>query len=62
MSDRANRNLEITSQAYRIGGTDLVRYIDAERVSIEARVTYVRALARYHQSVVNLEYASGIAR
>lgn len=62
MTDRANRNLEITSQAYRIGGTDLIRYIDAERIRIETRVTYLRAIARYHQSVVNLEYASGITR
>ena len=62
MSDRANRNLEITSQAYRIGGTDLIRYLDAERVRIETRVTYVRALARYHQSVVNLQYATGMIR
>ncbi len=60
MSDRAGRNLEITREAYRIGGTDLIRYLDAERMRIETRVLYVRALTQYHQSVVDLEYATGM--
>ena len=59
MSDRAGRNQDITSQAYRIGGSDLLRYLDAERVRLETRVMYVRALAQHHQSAVRLEYATG---
>jgi cobalt-zinc-cadmium efflux system outer membrane protein len=62
MSDRAGRNLDITREAYRIGGTDLIRYLDAERTRVETEVLYARALGQYHQSAVNLAYATGILR
>ncbi len=60
MSDRADRNLDMTREAYRIGGTNLVRYLDAERMRIETQVLYTKTLGQYHQSAVNLEYATGM--
>ncbi len=60
MNERASRNLEITREAYHIGGADLIRFLDAERMRIETRVSYLRALAQYHQSLVHLEYATGM--
>jgi len=62
MADRSRRNLDITREAYRVGGTDLIRYLDAERVQIETRVSYVRALSQYHQNAISLEYATGEIR
>jgi len=62
MSDRASRNLDMTREAYRIGGTNLVRYLDAERMRVETQVLYAKTLSQYHQSAVNLEYATGMIR
>jgi cobalt-zinc-cadmium efflux system outer membrane protein len=62
MTERAGRNLNMTFEAYRIGGTDLVRYLDAERMRVETQVLYVKALSQYHQSAINLQYAAGILR
>lgn len=59
MTDRAGRNLNMTREAYRIGGTDLIRYLDAERMRVETQVLYVQALSQYHQSTINLQYAAG---
>jgi outer membrane protein TolC len=51
---------DITRAAYNEGGLDLVRLLDAERLRIEAEVSWVEALESYHQSVVALEYAEGV--
>jgi outer membrane protein, heavy metal efflux system len=51
---------DISRAAYREGGLDLVRLLDAERVRVEAEVSWVQALEAYHQSVVSLEYAEGV--
>jgi cobalt-zinc-cadmium efflux system outer membrane protein len=45
--------------AYKEGGLDLARLLDAERVRVEAEVSRVEALEGYHQSVVLLDYAEG---
>jgi cobalt-zinc-cadmium efflux system outer membrane protein len=60
--DQANQISEITRLAYREGGIDLVRLLDAERLRIEAQLTWVEALAQYHRSVAGLEYAEGVDR
>ena len=60
LRDQAVRISDITRAAYDEGGLDLVRLLDAERVRIEAEVSWVEALESYHQSVVGLEYAEGV--
>jgi cobalt-zinc-cadmium efflux system outer membrane protein len=60
LRDQAVQISDITRAAYHEGGLDLVRLIDAERVRIEAEVSWVEALESYHQSVVTLDYAEGV--
>lgn len=60
MRDRAGQNLTILREAYRTGGVDLLRYIDAERTGIDAEVTAVRTLADFHQAVLRLQLALGV--
>ena len=55
----AQQNLDILTEAYRLGGVDLLRYIDAERTRIEVEVTALRTLAEYQQSVLRLQLAYG---
>lgn len=62
LRDQAVEISDITRAAYREGGLDLVRLLDAERLRIEAEISRVGALGRYHQSVVVLEYAKGVAQ
>lgn len=60
LHDQAIEISDITRAAYREGGLDLLRLLDAERLRIEAEVSWVDALESYHQSVVSLEYAEGV--
>jgi outer membrane protein, heavy metal efflux system len=58
----ATESLRIALAAYREGGTDLLRLLDAERVRIELQVQYYPTLAEYRQSVAALESALGVNR
>jgi outer membrane protein, heavy metal efflux system len=60
LRDQAVEISDISRAAYNEGGLDLVRLLDAERVRVEAEVSWVQALENYHQSVVSLEYAQGV--
>lgn len=60
LRDRAVEISDITRAAYREGGIDLLRLLDAERLRVEAEASWVDALGSYHQSVVSLEYAEGV--
>jgi outer membrane protein TolC len=60
LRDQAVEISDISRAAYNEGGLDLVRLLDAERVRIEAEVSWVQALQSYHQSVVALEYSEGV--
>ncbi len=60
MRARAQKNLEIMSDAYKTGGTDLLRYIDAERTAIDVEVTALRSLAEFQQSGLRRELANGV--
>jgi cobalt-zinc-cadmium efflux system outer membrane protein len=55
----AQRSLEITEGAYREGGFDLLRYLDAQRARIEAQTLYYRGLGELHQTAVAVEQAQG---
>jgi cobalt-zinc-cadmium efflux system outer membrane protein len=60
LRERAEQASRIAQAAYREGGTDLLRLLDAERARIESRILYYRALGEYHQSRVTLETALGV--
>ena len=60
MRARARQNLDIIREAYRLGGVDLVRFIDAERTQFEVEVSAARALAQLQQSAVQLQLAYGV--
>ncbi len=60
LRDDAQKNRTITAEAYRLGGVDLLRYIDAERTSFDTEVTALRTLANLQQFVANLQLAYGV--
>jgi outer membrane protein, heavy metal efflux system len=57
---RAEEIANISRAAYREGGTDLLRLLDAERLRIDTQNAWVEALANYHQSLLSLQYAQGV--
>lgn len=61
MRQQAEQTASIAEAAYREGGTDLLRLLDAQRVRIETQLFYQRALAEYRQSAAALETALGVA-
>jgi len=58
--EQATQISDVSRAVYREGGLDLVRMLDAERVRIDAQLSWVNALAAYHQSFVEFEYAEGV--
>jgi outer membrane protein, heavy metal efflux system len=58
--EQALETSRIAQEAYRLGGADLLRLLDAERVRIEVELLARRALLEYRQSIVNLEFALGV--
>jgi outer membrane protein, heavy metal efflux system len=59
MRSRAQQNLAIMNDAYKTGGIDLLRYIDAERTAIDVEMSALRSLADYQQSTLRLTLAYG---
>jgi cobalt-zinc-cadmium efflux system outer membrane protein len=59
MRDRARANLAIMSDAYRTGGVDLLRFIDAERTEIDVESSALRTLSEFQQSALRLKLAYG---
>lgn len=59
MRARAQQNLDIVTEAYRLGGIDLLRFIDAERTKFDVEVSAARALAQLQQSAIQLQLAYG---
>jgi len=62
MREQARESAEIAQAAYREGGWDLLRLLDAERLRIEIELLYQEALAAYRGSVVELEIAMGVTQ
>ena len=58
--DQATDIANISQSAYREGGIDLLRLLDAERLRVDSQSAWVESLGNYHQSVVSLEYAEGL--
>lgn len=59
LREHARQNLSIMTEAYRIGGVDLLRYIDAERTEIDVEINALRTLAEFQQIAVRLQIATG---
>lgn len=57
--DGALQTLRLAREAYAIGGVDLLRLIDAERVYLEAEGQYSRTLVELRQAEAALAYALG---
>ncbi len=60
MLARAAQSAEIAEAAYREGGSDLLRLVDAQRLRIETETLYHQALAEFRQSRVELDTAMGV--
>ena len=57
---QGNETSQIAQNAYRLGGADLLRLLDATRLRIEIEILSVQAAAQYRQSKAALESAMGI--
>jgi outer membrane protein, heavy metal efflux system len=57
--DKSRESARIALGAYREGGFDLLRYLDAERARIEAEAAYVRGIGDVEQSALNLRLVQG---
>lgn len=53
---------DIATAAYREGGTDLLRLLDAERARLDGDLSWVRGVIDFQQSIVRLESAEGVDR
>jgi cobalt-zinc-cadmium efflux system outer membrane protein len=62
MAKRAAMSEQIAAGAYRLGGADLLRFLDATRMDIETQVLLVQTFIDYHVSVVNVELVTGMLR
>ncbi|MBI3476324.1 MAG: TolC family protein [Acidobacteria bacterium] len=60
LRDQAVEISDISRAAYREGGLDLLRLLDAERLRVDAQISLVRALNEFHHSVTALERAEGV--
>ncbi len=60
MRSRAKQNLAIMDDAYRTGGVDLLRYLDAERTAFDIEVTALHTLAEFQQAGLRLQLAYGV--
>jgi cobalt-zinc-cadmium efflux system outer membrane protein len=59
MRARAKQNLAIMDDAYRTGGVDLLRFLDAERTEFDIEVSALRSLADFQQAGLRLQLAYG---
>ena len=57
---RARQNLAIMDDAYRSGGVDLLRYLDAERTAFDVEVNALRTFADFQQAGLRLQLAYGV--
>jgi outer membrane protein, heavy metal efflux system len=60
MRASAKQNLQLMTEAYRIGGVDLLRYLDAERTEFDVEVSAVRTYADYQQAALRLQLSYGV--
>jgi cobalt-zinc-cadmium efflux system outer membrane protein len=58
--NHAAETYRIAEGAYRLGGSDLLRLLDAQRVRLESRIAFLRGLTEVRQSQAALETAMGV--
>lgn len=58
--DQAAETARIAAAAYREGGSDLLRLLDAERLRLDVELIAYRATMEYRQSIVALQTALGV--
>lgn len=56
----AQENLRLLTEAYRMGGVDLLRFLDAERTAFDVEVSALRTLAEFRQSTLRLQLSYGV--
>lgn len=62
LREHATTLSNIAQAAYRQGGVELLRLLDAERSRLDAEAAWVDGMVAFQQSVVNLEAAQGVTR
>jgi outer membrane protein, heavy metal efflux system len=60
MRAKAKENLRLMTEAYRIGGVDFLRYLDAERTEFDVEVNSLRTYADYQQAALRLQLSYGV--
>ncbi len=60
MRTNAQQNLALLTEAYRMGGVDLLRFLDAERTAFDVEITALRTLAEFQQAELRLQLAYGL--
>ncbi len=60
MRERARDNLQRMTEAYRMGGVDLLRYLDAQRTEFEVEVSALRTEAELQQATLRLQLSYGV--
>lgn len=57
---QASESSKIALAAYRLGGADLLRLLDAERLRFETEILALQSAAEYRRSIVALETSLGV--
>lgn len=60
MRDKARQNLQLMTEAYKIGGVDLLRFLDAERTEFDVEVSALRSFAEFQQAALRLQVSYGV--
>jgi cobalt-zinc-cadmium efflux system outer membrane protein len=60
MRSHATETVQIARAVYREGGSDLLRFLDAERAALQTELLFVQSLTDYHRALVNLQAATGM--
>ncbi len=60
LREHAENISAIAAAAYKEGGSDLLRLLDAERTRLDAELAWARGMVDYRQSIVRLEAAEGV--
>ncbi|MGE5280329.1 MAG: TolC family protein [Deltaproteobacteria bacterium] len=58
---QATQAFEASQKGYESGTTDFLNWLDSERVLLQARLAYYRALVDYHKTRAFLERVTGVA-
>ena len=59
MRANAQQNLALLTEAYRLGGVDLLRFLDAERTAFDVEVNALRTVADLRQAALRLQLSYG---